>query len=107
MGRNAHVIYESMPNYYVTASLFVPTNLKKKSKLPAILYCSGHAAEGYRSETYQEEILNLVHKGFVVFAFDPIGQGERIQYLDKDGKPFIGGPTREHARRHCQRLSSS
>jgi len=95
--RIEHVIYESMPNYYVTASLFVPTNLKKKSKLPAILYCSGHAAEGYRSETYQEEILNLVHKGFVVFAFDPIGQGERIQYLDKDGKPFIGGPTREHA----------
>jgi dienelactone hydrolase len=43
-------------------------------------------------------MLNLVKKGFVVFAFDPVGQGERLEYLDpKTGKSAVGGPTREHS----------
>ena len=49
---------------------------------PAILYCSGHYQDAFRSPAYQTMILNLVRKGFVVLAFDPIGQGERLQYLD-------------------------
>ena len=42
-------------------------------------------------------ILNLVKKGFAVFAFDPYGQGERLQYFDeKEGKSRFS-PTREHS----------
>ena len=64
---------------------------------PAVIYCSGHNDLGFRNDTYQHVILNLVEKGFVVFAFDPIGQGERLQYLDTEtGKSKIGGPTKEH-----------
>jgi dienelactone hydrolase len=30
---------------------------------------------------YQLALWNLVHKGFVALAFDPIGQGERLEYV--------------------------
>ncbi len=89
------VIFESMPGYYVTAALLVPA--KRKGKAPAIIYASGHTTNGFRSETYQHIIINLVKKGFVVLAFDPVGQGERLQYYnEKEGKsPF--GATIEHS----------
>src|SRR5690242_3975296 len=32
-----NIIYESMPGFYVTASLFIPDNVKKPA--PAILFC--------------------------------------------------------------------
>ncbi len=89
------VIYESIPGYYVTAALFLPE--KRKGKAPAVIYASGHTANGFRSETYQHIIINLVKKGFVVLAFDPVGQGERLQYYDeKEGKSRFG-PTVEHS----------
>jgi len=76
--------FESMPGYHVTAALFLPT--VKKGKLPAILFCSGHDEIAFRTEAYQRCILNLVKKGFIVLAFDPIGQGERVNYFDSNGK---------------------
>ena len=89
------VIFESVPGYYVTAALFLPE--KRKGKAPAVIYVSGHTVNGFRSETYQHIIINLVKKGFVVLAFDPIGQGERLQYYDeKEGKSRFG-PTTEHS----------
>ncbi|MCE5346529.1 MAG: acetylxylan esterase [Bacteroidales bacterium] len=93
-----HIIFESQPGFYVTSSMFIPLALKKRSKAPAIIYCSGHSENGYRSETYQHVILNLVNKGFIVYAFDPVGQGERIEYYDpKTNKSIVGGTTREHS----------
>lgn len=89
------ILYQSLPGYYVTACLFLPK--KRQEPAPAVIYCSGHTREGFRSPTYQGVILNLVEKGFVVLAFDPIGQGERYQYLDANGKPNRGGPTNEHS----------
>ena len=94
--RVEHLVYESRPNFYVTASLFIPDGLQEPA--PAILYCSGHTQEGYRSQTYQHVILNLVKKGFVVLAFDPVSQGERLQYVDaQTNTSQIGGPTDEHS----------
>ena len=91
-----HILYESQPGFYVTSSLYLPKG--KKKNLPAIIYCSGHAAEGYRSDTYQHVIQNLVRKGFAVFAFDPVGQGERLEYpAEEAGKSLLGGPTKEHS----------
>lgn len=96
--RIEHIVFESQPGFYVTSSLFIPSGLRKKDTAPAIIYCSGHANEGYRSEVYQTVIINLVKKGFIVFAFDPVGQGERLEYYDADkGKSAIGGPTSEHS----------
>lgn len=96
--RVEHIVYESQPGFYVTSSMFIPAGLKKNSKAPVVIYCSGHSADGYRNEAYQQVILNLVHKGFIVFAYDPIGQGERLEYYDpKTNKSKVGGPTIEHS----------
>ena len=88
------IYFESRPGFFVTAALFLPT--AKKEKLPAIIYCCGHSNDGFRSAAYQRCIINLVKKGFIVLAFDPVGQGERIQYFDANGKSIFG-PTTEHS----------
>jgi cephalosporin-C deacetylase-like acetyl esterase len=89
------LIFESIPGYYVSAALFIPE--KRLGKAPAVIYASGHTINGFRSETYQHIIINLVKKGFIVLAFDPVGQGERLQYYDeKKGKSRFG-PTVEHS----------
>jgi hypothetical protein len=91
-----NIIYESLPGFYVTATLFIPNNIKKPE--PAILFCSGHSTGVYRLPGYQQPLLNLVKKGFIVLAIDPFGQGERIQYYNKDSaKSIIGSSTVEHS----------
>jgi len=97
------ILFESHPGFFVTSSLFIPKN--RQTPAPAIIYCAGHTDTGFRSEVYQRVILNLVEKGFVVFAFDPIGQGERLQYFDAEsGKSKIGAPTTEHSYAGIQTL---
>jgi dienelactone hydrolase len=86
--------FESLPGFYVTAALFLPA--ERKEKLPAILYCCGHTANGFRSETYQRNIINLVKKGFIVLTFDPISQGERLLYFDANGKSIFGAISQQH-----------
>lgn len=95
------IIFESMPGYYVTAALLVPA--KRKGKAPAIIYACGHTDNGFRSETYQHVIINLVKKGFVVLAFDPVGQGERLQYYDEkeDKSPFRATIEHSYAGAQC------
>lgn len=94
--RLEHVVFESQPGFFVTSTLFIPED--SKGKAPAVIYCSGHTLEGYRSATYQHVILNLVKKGFIVLAFDPVGQGERLEYFDpQTNEPTIGGPTKQHS----------
>lgn len=96
--RIEHIIFESQPGFFVTSSLFIPSGIRRNTRRPAVIYCSGHSADGYRSAVYQHVILNLVKKGFVVFAFDPVGQGERLEYYDPEtGRSLVGGPTREHS----------
>jgi hypothetical protein len=92
------IIYESQPGYYVTSSLFISNSLKTGGKAPVIIYCSGHTYSGYSSPLYQHMILNFVKKGFIVFAFDPIGQGERLQYYNEEtGKSRFKWPSYEHS----------
>jgi dienelactone hydrolase len=96
--RVENILFQSQPGFYVTASLFLPDKAQKDAPAPAILYCSGHSAEGYRYPVYQHVIMNLVRKGFVVLAFDPVGQGERREYLDSTRPGFpLTSPTLEHS----------
>ena len=91
-----NLMYESLPGFYVTASLFIPDNIHKPA--PAILFCSGHSTEAYRKQSYQLPLLNLVKKGFIVLAIDPLGQGERLQYFNPEtGASDIGSSTKEHS----------
>ena len=87
--------FESMPGYKVTAAFFLPKG--KRKKLPTIIQCSGHTDLAFRSEPYQHVIINLVLKGFAVLAFDPIGQGERLQYFDEHRGNSMFRSTHEHS----------
>ncbi|HVN79547.1 MAG TPA: acetylxylan esterase [Terriglobia bacterium] len=90
------IIFESRPKFYVTGCLFIPE--ARKGKSPAILDVLGHTDIAFRAPGYQQLLLNLVKKGFVVFAMDPIGQGERLQYYDSaQRRSLVGGPTTEHS----------
>ncbi|PYV03913.1 MAG: hypothetical protein DMG26_08605, partial [Acidobacteria bacterium] len=68
------VLFQSLPNFYVTGDLYRPN---QPGRYPAILFQSGHTQEGKPEP--QRAAANLVLKGFVVLATDPIGQGEREQ----------------------------
>jgi cephalosporin-C deacetylase-like acetyl esterase len=88
------VIYESQPNHHVTAILYLPK--KGQAPYPGVLLPCGHSSNGKAAEAYQRACISLAKNGFVVLCYDPIGQGERIQLLDKNGKPAIPGSTTEH-----------
>jgi cephalosporin-C deacetylase-like acetyl esterase len=76
------IIYESLPNFFVTGCLFIPDKID--GKVPAVLNVIGHNQEAFRSELYQRVYLNLVKKGIIVLAIDPVGQGEHVQYYDSN-----------------------
>ncbi len=77
------VVYQSRPNLFVTANLYVPTN--GGGPFPAVLFQSGHYWEGKAYPSYQRFCQGLAQLGFVVLAFEPMGQGERIDYPDATG----------------------
>jgi cephalosporin-C deacetylase-like acetyl esterase len=91
------LIYESQPHYYVSANVFVPKG--GKAPYPAVLGTAGHSLEGKSFELYQSVWVSLARRGFVVLAYDPPGQGERLEYLDPaTGKSRLpGGGTGEHS----------
>ncbi len=97
--RVEHIVFESLPGFYVTSSLFLPSGKRRNEKLPAVIYCSGHNPASYDNARYQHEILNFVKKGFAVFAFDPIGQGERLEYINPEtgGSTLRGGSVVQHS----------
>jgi dienelactone hydrolase len=87
-----HVLFESLPQYYVTANLYRP---ETAGRYPAILMSMGHWDSGKAAGQLLSS--NLARKGFVVLAYDPVGQGERQQaYEKRTGRSLIGGPTEQH-----------
>ena len=89
------LIYESLPEFYVTAALYVPKGIV--SPQPAVVFVHGHSDLGKSYPTYQAVCVDLAANGFVVLAVDPPGQGERFQYFDPaKGERIIGGCTTEH-----------
>ena len=67
--------FQSLPQFFVTANLYVPRRLDAPA--PGVLCPVGHAMPGKAFPEYQARFANLARRGFVVLAFDPLGQGER------------------------------
>lgn len=88
------VIFESRPQFFVTANLYVPKGLKGKA--PGVVGSCGHSHNGKANESYQSFAQGLARLGYVVLIFDPIGQGERLQLPDEHLKPRIGPGVHEH-----------
>ena len=71
-----NLLFESRPGFYVTANVYTPKDLTQPA--PAIVVVPGHAMDdGKNYPLYQMGELGFVKEGFVVLAYDPIGQGER------------------------------
>ena len=92
--RIENVIFESRPGFLVTANLYVPKN--RKGPFPGVVGSCGHSANGKAGDAYQPFAQTLAKLGYVCLIFDPIGQGERLQYVDENFKPKRGIGVAEH-----------
>src|SRR5689334_12379562 len=89
------IIFESRPGFYVTANLYVPA--AGTPPYPAILYPLGHESGAKAHSAWQRCLVNLTRRGFVCLTWDPLGQGERVQFYDEDWHDSkLSGSTVEH-----------
>jgi cephalosporin-C deacetylase-like acetyl esterase len=87
------LVYESMPNLWVTANVYVPRS--GAGLFPAVLLWPGHEASGKLGQYNWGA--NLANNGIIAMAVDPIGQGERLQHFDPElEESKVGGSTGEH-----------
>jgi cephalosporin-C deacetylase-like acetyl esterase len=95
------ILYESQPNFPVTALLYLPdaksgASSNPQQKLPAIVVAPGHGFTGKATDyTFAS---TFARNGFAVLSYDPIGQGERLQYPDpaNPGGTLLKAATGEH-----------
>ena len=73
-----NVAYESIPNFYVTANVYVPDG---DGPFPAVIVTPGHGAG--KSSQYNWAA-NFARNGILALAIDPVGQGERMQHWDPE-----------------------
>jgi cephalosporin-C deacetylase-like acetyl esterase len=89
------LVFESQPRFYVTANLYLPKT--GQPPYPAVLYPLGHEPGAKSHDAWQRTLGSLAKKGFVALAWDPIGQGERIQIYDQDFEDSkVRASTTEH-----------
>ena len=69
------LIYQSRPGLFVPANLYLPKSAKPP--YPGVLFQMGHSGNGKAAEPYQKCCQGLARLGYIVLAFDPMGQGER------------------------------
>jgi len=88
------LIFESRPGMLVTANLYVPKEID--GPVPGVIGTCGHSHNGKAAEAYQAFSQGLVRQGYMVLIYDPIGQGERLQYVDENLQSTVGVGVREH-----------
>ena len=89
-----NIIFESRSDFLVTANLYIPKG--RPFPLPGVVASCGHSDNGKAVEPYQSFAQGLARLGYVVLIYDPLGQGERLQYPDENLKSKIGIGVREH-----------
>jgi cephalosporin-C deacetylase-like acetyl esterase len=104
------VIFESQPNFPVTALLYLPKDSTRgpaseptsDEKHPALLMTPGHYFTGKASDAGVAAL--FAQNGFIVLTYDPIGEGERLQYPDPahPDTSLAGAATGEHGEASLQ-----
>ncbi len=92
--RIENVIFDSRPGFPVTANLYIPTGIT--SPMPGVVGTCGHSVNGKAAEAYQSFAQGLARLGYVCLIYDPIGQGERLQYVNEKLSSKIGIGVQEH-----------
>ena len=87
------VIFDSVPGHRITANLYLP---ESGTAVPGVAVSSGHSRTAKTADYNQRFGIAMVRQGLAALCFDPIGQGERSQILDKSGQPRFSGTTTEH-----------
>ena len=89
------IVYESLPDFFVTANLYIPTT--GSGPYPAVLQPLGHSQTAKARGLYQSLSIGLAKYGFVVLSYDPVGQGERTIFYDEHlESSLVGSSTQEH-----------
>lgn len=86
------IIFESQPGFFVTATLYLPVG---EGPFPGVLHPTGHSANAKARDLYQLASIAIARGGCAVLCYDPIGQGERRQFLNADNSPSYS-TTGEH-----------
>lgn len=89
-----NIVFESRPNYHVTGNLYLPGT--RKGPVPGVIGVCGHSKNGKAEAAYQSFAQGLARQGMACFLIDPVGQGERFQYLNEKLGSRLGGGTTEH-----------
>jgi hypothetical protein len=94
------VVYESQPNFDISANLYIPT--KGEPSFPGVLVQMGHTLNGKAG--YQRICQWFARFGYLVLGFDPMGQGERTYYPGPTSSRSRLGADEEHTRPGRQML---
>jgi hypothetical protein len=100
--RIENIVFESRSNTHVTCSMYIPDGLTAPSA--AVLFVCGHFEEGRLAAEYEMVCRTIATAGLIVFAIDPLGQGERSSYYDPACSPLTvsrGTSDHEHAGAQC------
>ena len=89
-----NVIFNSRENVYITGNLYIPA--KREKKCPAVLFQCGHSGNGKAYASYQTAARIIASRGIIVLVTDPVGQGEREQYVDEDGMSVLYPAVENH-----------
>ncbi len=88
------VIFHSRPGFPVTANLYLPRTAA--GKVPGVIGTCGHSVNGKAAEAYQAFAQGLARQGLACLIYDPIGQGERLQYTRENLTSEVGAGVSEH-----------
>lgn len=94
--RIENIVFESRPNYLVTGNLYLPAGPGRQGPFPGVIGVCGHSLNGKAEKAYQSFAQGLARQGLACFLIDPVGQGERFQYLNEKLGSRLGGGTSEH-----------
>ncbi len=88
-----NVIFESLPGWYVTTNFYLPKN--RTGLVPGVVVFCGHSGTG---KAYYQGVAGLLaQNGFAALMVDPLGQGERLQMIDRaTGAQIVPWCTLEH-----------
>ncbi|MCY1721953.1 acetylxylan esterase [Prolixibacteraceae bacterium Z1-6] len=85
------IVFESIPKRYVTANLYIPDG---NGPFPVAVELCGHGMGG--KIPAPRAALLLVQNQIAVLVVDPVGQGERVQFVDENSKSMTRGSTTGH-----------
>jgi cephalosporin-C deacetylase-like acetyl esterase len=106
------IVFQSRPHVYVTGNLYIPHSVADShaatgSTHAAVLFLSGHNSEAKHSKRYHTVCQYLVRAGLIVFAMDPLGQGERFHYRSGEHRLLTESYEHEHPGTQCWPLGDS